>query len=60
MVLKVGDVVTSERGHTAIIVEYKNNREVTIEYPSGQREVHQSVALVGVSSKIKVSQHTWV
>lgn len=46
MVLKVGDLVTSERGHTAIVVEYKNNREVTIEYPSGQKEVHQNVALV--------------
>ena len=46
MALKVGDLVTSERGHTAIIVGYKNNREVTIEYPSGQREVHQGIALV--------------
>lgn len=45
MVLKVGDVVTSTKGHTAVVVEYVNNKNVTIEYPSGHREVHQGINL---------------
>lgn len=41
MTIKIGDKFTSARGHSAIVVEYVNNKNITVEFPSGHREVHQ-------------------
>ena len=43
--VKVGDKFTSNQGHTCVVVEYLNNKNITIEYPSGHRVVTQGVNL---------------
>lgn len=45
MVVRVGDKFVSSKGHSAVVVEYLNNKNITIEYPSGHREVHQGANL---------------
>lgn len=45
MVIKVGDVFISNKGHTATVVKYINNKKVTIVYPSGHKETMQGINL---------------